>query len=159
MVTGFRCIDQRRRRRWASHDQTQDVSESRPIRYCAVLPSEIRSAPLFWGSRELPNEPPSGRTRSSNSPPDKYSLCKMRDPETENTTRLKLVAATDSQAIEMSARPTNCRSYQISKRPLWVGGHASRLTRLASWKRYRLMKPAFHCGIVRCMAGEHFARA
>src|SRR4029077_13625153 len=41
MVTGFRCIDQRRRRRWASHYQTQDVSESRPIRYCAVLQSRV----------------------------------------------------------------------------------------------------------------------
>jgi hypothetical protein len=41
MVTGFRCIDQRRRRRWASHDQTQDVSKSRAIRCCAVLQSRV----------------------------------------------------------------------------------------------------------------------
>src|SRR5271165_535573 len=41
MVTGFRCIDHRRRRRWASHDQTQDVLESRAIRYCAVLQSRV----------------------------------------------------------------------------------------------------------------------
>src|SRR5271166_5412997 len=37
MITGFRCVDQLRRRRWAGHDKTQDASESRPIRYCAIL--------------------------------------------------------------------------------------------------------------------------
>src|ERR1700730_1388364 len=62
MITGFRCLDQRRRRRWPSHDQTQDVSESRPIRYCAVLQSlvtqglDLASASLFIDNdRLLPN--------------------------------------------------------------------------------------------------------
>jgi hypothetical protein len=41
MVTGLRCLDQRRRRRWAGHDQTQDASESRPICYFAVLQSRV----------------------------------------------------------------------------------------------------------------------
>jgi hypothetical protein len=56
MSTGFRCIDQRRRRRWASHDQPQDVSESRPIRYCAVLQSRmIQELDLAPGSLVIDN--------------------------------------------------------------------------------------------------------
>src|ERR1700738_3380240 len=57
MVTGFRCIDQRRRRRWPSHDQTQDVLESRPIRYCAVLQSRvIQELDLASGSLIIDND-------------------------------------------------------------------------------------------------------
>ncbi len=41
MVTGFRCMDQRQRRRWADHDQTQDASESRPIRCRVGLQSRV----------------------------------------------------------------------------------------------------------------------
>src|ERR1700730_446932 len=57
MVTRFRCIDQWRRRRWASHDQTQDVLESRPIRYCAVLQSRvIQELDLASGSLIIDND-------------------------------------------------------------------------------------------------------
>src|ERR1700730_671210 len=56
MITGFRCLDQRRRRRWSSHDQPQDVMESRPIRCCAVLQSRvIQELDLASGSLVIDN--------------------------------------------------------------------------------------------------------
>src|SRR5271166_5426921 len=57
MITGFRCLDRRRRRRWASHDQPQDVSESRPIRYCAILQIRvIQELDLASGSLVIDND-------------------------------------------------------------------------------------------------------